>query len=604
MRESLMEFAVPQWINELWVNGQVLQSAWFAGFIGNLLASGVYDAAKAGAKQLSVNRRVIWRDAADLKNPELLRALRLAECDAIIAVCETCLLEDYDVDPSTLRMLISPSKWRGLSAKFNNSEVDAVLLLRSLLLAAYHDVLKRKPRDLEQELSIAVEKVGELAQREPINITISSIDLLKEQATAEFEQNFRQLLDREFRVGLPEKLFERIRLHWFDYLRISFRRQLQRNEAARTAFEIDVISEIPGFVKGTNVAFGDLRQRLTGQDKKLDDIFDFIRLALGRREEQTPNIREVSEDTAKLIDLAAKQFRELVEAEAIANERHATQIRELVRIRTATEKATAIAAKQFELLVPSQPQEIDIPAYKKAISARYRHLRLETLSADQTYYQDIDLRAVFIPQQVRNCQQWLPQALEAPKEFGVSSERKEGMAIVEVRDLADFQKQRPREVLHVVRAPERRLTVLLGDPGAGKSSLAIILLLSWATAPQSAQEELPVLIELRHYHRTANGTDFLEYLQHAPDLFYRFRAASLRSRLSQRGVTLIFDGLDEVFEIDARARVLDQIGRYANEFPETRILVTSRLVGYPPRVLRDANFGHWLLQDFTLPQIN
>src|SRR2546421_444726 len=113
-----MEFAVPQWINELWVNGKVLQSAWFAGFVGNLLASGVYDAIKSGTKQLVANRRDIWRDAADLKNPELARVLRLAECDAIIAVCETCLLEDYRVDPSTLRMLISPSTWRGLSAKY------------------------------------------------------------------------------------------------------------------------------------------------------------------------------------------------------------------------------------------------------------------------------------------------------------------------------------------------------------------------------------------------------------------------------------------------------------------------------------------------------
>ena len=593
-----MDFAAPQWVNDLWMNGKLLQSAWLGGFIGNLAASGAYDLIKAAGKSLVTNRREIWRDAEDLKNGDLLRTLRLAECDAVIAICETCLIEDYDTDPSLLRTLISPSKWRSLAGRLSDPAIDAVLLLRSELLDGYHAVSDASPADLEKQLTVAVRDVETLVARNDEVGPFSSITELKEQSTADFEVALRKLLDEQFRVPLPEQLFGRIRLHWFDYLRVSFRRHLRKNPAAQHAFETDVLSTIPELAKSVRCSYAEVSETLNSQDKKLSDIFDFLRLALGKREEQIADIQPVGEDVARLIELANKEFKHLISSEAAANQRHAEVIAELVAISATTGRATDTAERQLEFIVGSRPSALDIASYRNAIRTRFRHLRLETLSADQVYYQDIELQAVFIPQHVRNCQQWLPHALEAPKELDRANDMKDTLAIVEVRDLADFRRQKPRGVLDVVRDQHKRLIVLLGDPGAGKSSLAIMMLLSWA-ASETEEVAFPVLIELRHYHRSGGGMDFLTYLQETPDLFHRFPSAVLKARLQKSGATLILDGLDEVFETDARASVLEQIARYASEFPDLRILVTSRLVGYPPRVLRDAGFEHWLLQDFT-----
>jgi len=596
-----MDVSNPNWINELWVNGKLLQSAWLAGFLGNLAASGVYDIVKVGFKNVIQDRRSIWRDAEDLANTDLLRALRLAEIDAMLAVCETCLLEDYDTDPSLLRTLVTPAKWRAISKSFSNPDVDAVLLLRSELLAAYRQVTKLSASELQHDLTLAVKDANELVKTASELPKFSSTDELKQWATAEFEAGLRVLLQDRFKIPLPVQLFRRLRLHWFDYMRVSFRRQLIKNPAAQHAFEMDVLSMIPELSKDVKFTYETLSDQLGVQDRKLDDIFDFLRLALGKREEQLRDMPAVSEDIGKLVAMAEATFKQLVSEKVVENTRHAEQVAQLIAIRAATDRAADTAERQLELMEGNRPDELNIAGYREAIKARYRHLRLETLSADQLYYQDIELQAVFIPQHVRNCQQWLPRALEGPKELG-RVDLKDAVALVEIKDIADFRRQKPRRVMDVVRASDKRLLVLLGDPGAGKSSLSVMMLLNWATGGFDA-DSLPILIELRQYHRAGESKDFLEYLQDGVDLFHRFPVAELKARISLPGVTLIFDGLDEVFEPEARARVLEQICRYAREFPKTRILVTSRLVGYPPRVLRDAGFEHWLLQDFTPAQI-
>ena len=512
-----MDLSSAHWINELWVNGKLLQSAWFGGFLGNLLASGVYDVIKARAKDIVGNRRSVWRDAEHLKNTDLLRALRLAEIDAMLAVCETCLLEDYDTDPSVLRTLVTPAKWRSISKSFRNPEIDAILLLRSELLAGYHQVTKLSAAELERDLTLAVADIIDVAKAGSDLVTFSSADGLKEWATVEFETGFRELLKNRFKIPLPDQLFRRLRLHWFDYIRVSFRRQLRKNPAAQEAFEIDVLSMIPELAGDVKSSYRALTDQLDIQDKKLRDIFDFLRLALGKREEQLADAAAISEDITKLVALAEGTFKQLVSEEAAANERHAEQIAQFIAIKTTSDRGVEITEKQLELMVGSRPDELNLAAYREAIIARYRHLRLETLSADQLYYQDIELQAVFIPQQVRNCQQWLPHALEGPKELGFGGDLKDALALVEIRDIADFRQQKPREVIEVIKASDKRLLVLLGDPGAGKSSLAVMMLLSWATAADFDADTLPILIELRQYHRAGDGEDFLEYLQEVVD---------------------------------------------------------------------------------------
>jgi hypothetical protein len=49
--------------------------------------------------------------------------------------------------------------------------------------------------------------------------------------------------------------------------------------------------------------------------------------------------------------------------------------------------------------------------------------------------------------------------------------------------------------------------------------------------------------------------------------------------------------------------VIDDIQRFNSQFPHTPIIVTSRVVGYQPQRLRDAEFRHFMMQDLDSSQI-
>jgi len=81
-----------------------------------------------------------------------------------------------------------------------------------------------------------------------------------------------------------------------------------------------------------------------------------------------------------------------------------------------------------------------------------------------------------------------------------------------------------------------------------------------------------------------------------------------RSAIDQRLKTgrawLFLDGLDEVFEPAERQAITVEIARLAEQYPQAKIVVTSRVIGYKPYDLSGAEFRHFLLQDLDQPQIN
>ncbi|WP_364303932.1 HEAT repeat domain-containing protein [Moorena sp. SIO4A5] len=62
-------------------------------------------------------------------------------------------------------------------------------------------------------------------------------------------------------------------------------------------------------------------------------------------------------------------------------------------------------------------------------------------------------------------------------------------------------------------------------------------------------------------------------------------------------------GLDEVFEPGKREDVITDIHRFTNTYPKVRVIVTSRVIGYKPQRLRNAQFRHVMLQDLESEQI-
>lgn len=278
------------------------------------------------------------------------------------------------------------------------------------------------------------------------------------------------------------------------------------------------------------------------------------------------------------------------------------------------------------------PPEFDLETYREALVERYGNLDFASLDATGAYYSDVRLWSVFVPQSVRECHEYDPQLLEVPKEHlerlaeagELDAEQVKESETLQTERRQAYVSQSPKPVLEVVggtgilpvsetgqhgqdaRATQR--LVVLGDPGSGKSSLLRFLALRWARIDDANlryTQPLPLLIELREYNRweCANGKSFSKYL-HEASTWHRLNQHTLNHLLEQPDrVVLLLDGLDEVFAPAERELVVNDIHRFSNEHKQVRIVLTSRVVGYKPQRLRDAEFRHFMLQDLDKEQI-
>ncbi len=261
------------------------------------------------------------------------------------------------------------------------------------------------------------------------------------------------------------------------------------------------------------------------------------------------------------------------------------------------------------------PPEFNLEGYRESLLEYHGNLKLELLDATGSGYR-VKLWSIFVPQTVRDCQGYIPQLLEMPKEHQLRLRQRGDIQeadfnlteeILEQRRQI-YQDQSPRPVLEVVGDDRIEHLVILGDPGSGKSTLLKALALEWAqTEPASERNDrtLPLLIELGAYDRwkCPSGKSFIRYLQDAQTV-HRLEQFRLDEQLRRRGGSiLLLDGLDEIFDQNSRKDALNDIHRFSNEYPETRIVVTSRWIGYDQRQLTDAGFHHFMLQDLDDAQI-
>ncbi len=156
----------------------------------------------------------------------------------------------------------------------------------------------------------------------------------------------------------------------------------------------------------------------------------------------------------------------------------------------------------------------------------------------------------------------------------------------------------------------RRL-VILGDPGSGKTTLINYLTLCLAGArlfperrylerlnvPQQAGRRavtwrhgvlLPVRVDLRELVRdilpnTRRGTPNLVWQHLVSQLEARGLsdfADQIRQELRKGKCLMMFDGLDEVPEPAIRRIVRDAVEEFANQYPDSRFMVTCRVLSY------------------------
>jgi len=265
--------------------------------------------------------------------------------------------------------------------------------------------------------------------------------------------------------------------------------------------------------------------------------------------------------------------------------------------------------------------DFDLDQYAKRVRIRYQVLDLSALtppSRDDVDDGRILLKDVFVPQMVRESR----PPRELPKEIlgrlhdkGELDELPEELRADDFKRLQDsWTPAQPESVLTAVAKPDNKRLILLGDPGSGKSTLARYLLLGVLAETSEVFKtsevfagHLPLLVELRNYMgevASNNCVGFLEYFHYlGKTQGYTLNHLELKEQLKTRPSLIIFDGLDEIFELGLRDKVTQEIIGFAGEYPQARVLVTSRIIGYQGKALQAANFREYTLQDLEEEQI-
>ncbi|MEH2129953.1 MAG: HEAT repeat domain-containing protein [Nostoc sp.] len=258
--------------------------------------------------------------------------------------------------------------------------------------------------------------------------------------------------------------------------------------------------------------------------------------------------------------------------------------------------------------------DFNLVKYQEGIRERYGNLKLDSLDTSGYAYNELKLWQIFTAQNVRETHQVLPQVHELPKEhLRRLRESDQIEAEVELEELERHKRvyfeQPIRSVLDVVnKKQDYKYLVILGDPGSGKSTLLQFLALNWAESPLDNVISLPIplLIELRTYMRRREDKEcnnFLEFFHQCSGAVHHLNQLELDKKLKAGNALVMFDGLDEVFDPGKREDVITDIHRFTNDYPDVQVIVTSRIIGYKPQRLLNAEFSHFILQDLDSEQI-
>ena len=261
----------------------------------------------------------------------------------------------------------------------------------------------------------------------------------------------------------------------------------------------------------------------------------------------------------------------------------------------------------------------ELARYAARVRSSFGRLDLEVLIPSQEgEHPAVELQSVFVPPELRadpppvdlprELRQRLERGLEGEPPGGESPPGLDAESMERVR-LA-YRDRPPVESLEVLTDPQQPRVVLLGDPGAGKSTLARYLTLALTCGPVPDQlavlaDRVPVMVELRRYAGEQwRDRSFEEYLHHLSTLERMSVPRGVLETLLRTGrMLVIFDGLDELFEPGVRAETRRRIAAFAERYPDVRIVVTSRTIGYQRATLDTAGFRHYMIQDLTNRQI-
>jgi len=153
--------------------------------------------------------------------------------------------------------------------------------------------------------------------------------------------------------------------------------------------------------------------------------------------------------------------------------------------------------------------------------------------------------------------------------------------------------------------------VVLGNPGAGKSTLGTRVCFDLGSDTQNTREQVerpaPWFVELRRFSASdplgaASFTDqFTAWARSSMQL--DVPGGGFDWLLSRGRLLVVFDGLDELLDTSRRQDVRNAIESFCRRYVTTPVLVTSRLVGYDEAPVDDASFDVVHLEDFDEPRV-
>jgi hypothetical protein len=154
-------------------------------------------------------------------------------------------------------------------------------------------------------------------------------------------------------------------------------------------------------------------------------------------------------------------------------------------------------------------------------------------------------------------------------------------------------------------------TVILGNPGGGKSTLALKLCHDLATRYEERIYRrllaTPMLVVLREYgsQKKTDHCSILQFIESQAASRYQLPAPlnALEYLLLNGRLVVVFDGLDELLDTSYRQEISNDVESFCNLYPSVPVLVTSREVGYEQAPLDSKQFRLWKIAPFDDDQV-
>ncbi|MEN8168165.1 MAG: SUMF1/EgtB/PvdO family nonheme iron enzyme, partial [Pseudomonadota bacterium] len=247
--------------------------------------------------------------------------------------------------------------------------------------------------------------------------------------------------------------------------------------------------------------------------------------------------------------------------------------------------AAAISSDQLWAQIGKPKPRVDLDRvtarYLQTLLDRYKYLDFRGMGISDRIPLKLPLLQMYVPLKARR---ETPEGDTWSRELhiaGRKASRQECEAMGE-------RLSEPQPLLELIQKNDG--LIILGDPGAGKTTFLKFLTLTLATGQGEVlglSQRLPVLVPLSAYANALAESDIP--LDRFIARYYEERGVELplgkllEEALKAGGVLLLLDGLDEVKDLSRRHLVVERVvdfftfhRRAGNKF-----LITSRLVGYP-----------------------